>query len=109
MQESNIITLKSASVKNNIRFLKKKLNSKTKISSVVKANAYGHGIEVIVPLLEAEGIDHFAVFDYKEALRVEKSLQKQQDIMIMGWIGQENIKNAILKGFEILCFQYRAS
>ena len=75
-----------------------------RISSVVKANAYGHGIEVIVPLLEKEGVDHFSVFDFGEAVRVEKSLSEPQDIMIMGWIGNSNIKSAIQKGFEFFVF-----
>lgn len=104
MKDSSIITLKQESVSNNIRFLKKKMGKKVRISSVVKANAYGHGIEQIVPLFEAEGIDHFSVFDYAEALRVEKSLTNPATIMIMGWISDKDLRNAIRKGFEFFVF-----
>ncbi|MEN8121104.1 MAG: alanine racemase [Bacteroidota bacterium] len=104
MNDSSTITLREEAVKNNIRFLKKKLGTKVRISSVVKANAYGHGIEQIVPLFEKEGIDHFSVFDFNEAEKVHKSLAGIATIMIMGWITDEKIKNAIELGFEFFVF-----
>lgn len=100
MKTSSLITLNAKSVENNIRFLKKKLGNDVKISSVVKSNAYGHGIEQIVPLFEKEGIDHFSVFDYNEALRVSRSLSEEKTIMIMGWIPDGKIKEVIRQGFE---------
>jgi alanine racemase len=104
MNDSSIITLNEKSVRNNILFLKKKLGPKVKISSVVKSNAYGHGIEKIVPLFEKEGLDHFAVFDYNEAIRVSKSLHGEATIMIMGWISNEYMAKAIKNGFEFYVF-----
>jgi len=47
MTESSLITLKDKSVQNNVAFLKKKMGKNVIISEVVKANAYGHGIEQI--------------------------------------------------------------
>lgn len=104
MRDSFLITLKKEAVKNNIRFLQKKLGKNTKISSVVKANAYGHGIEQIVSLFEKEGINHFSVFDFDEATRVQQSLSAQCDIMIMGWISDTNIGKSIENGFEFFVF-----
>lgn len=107
MNDSSIITINKKALKNNINFLKKKLGKGVRISSVVKANAYGHGINQIVPLLEKEGIDHFSVFDYDEAERVQQCLclSSPSTIMIMGWISDENIKDAIEKGFEFFVFE----
>ena len=51
----------------NINFIRKKF-PESKIILPVKANAYGHGIEEIVPLFQQEGIEHFAVFDYDGSL-----------------------------------------
>ena len=104
MNDSSLITLNEKAVKNNIQFLRNKLGAKVKISSVVKANAYGHGIELIVPLFVNEGIDHFSVFDYNEATRVLTSLPKPSTIMIMGWISDDCMKDAIAKGFEFFVF-----
>lgn len=104
MQGSSFITLKREALQNNIRFLKKKLGKHVRISSVVKANAYGHGIEQIVPMFEEEGINHFSVFDFGEAVRVQNSLKNSRDIMIMGWIADENIVETIKRGIEFYIF-----
>ncbi len=105
MIESSRIILDEESLLNNINFLKRKLGNKVKISSVLKANAYGHGIEEIAPLFEKAGIDHFSVFDYNEAERVHDSiLLPSSTIMIMGWISEKDMKNAISKGFEFYIF-----
>ncbi|PIQ32030.1 MAG: alanine racemase [Bacteroidetes bacterium CG18_big_fil_WC_8_21_14_2_50_41_14] len=104
MNSSSEITLKENAIINNIQFLKKKLGPKVKISTVVKANAYGHGIEQIVPLFEKHGIDHFSVFDYGEAVRVYNSLASPASIMIMGWICDDNMEEAISKGLEFFVF-----
>lgn len=104
MHKSSLITLKEESVTNNIHFLKKRLGKNVRMSSVVKANAYGHGIQQMVPLLEREGIDHFSVFDYHEAIQVQACLKSEATIMIMGWISDENIQDTIKKGIEFFIF-----
>ena len=104
MNDNSIITLKERSVKNNISFLRSRFDDKVKISAIVKANAYGHGIEQIVPVFEKYGIDHFSVFYYSEAIRVYNSLSKPRAIMVMGWLSDENIRDAIDKGIEFFVF-----
>ncbi len=54
------------------------------ITSVVKGNAYGHGIEEIVPILESCEVNSFAVFSSDEAIRVKNALKGNQTIMIIG-------------------------
>jgi alanine racemase len=104
MKDSSVITLNKDSVTNNITFLRKKLGSQVEISAVVKANAYGHGIEQMVPLLEQAGVKHYAVFDYNEALRVRQSLSENHPVMIMGFISDEDLQETINKGFEFFIF-----
>lgn len=104
MNESSIITLDEKAVKNNVAFLKKKMGPEVTISAVVKANAYGHGIEQIVPLFEKHGINHFSVFSYSEANRVYYSLTKSGTIVIMGWISDEEMTDVIEKGIEFFIF-----
>ncbi|MBN1250998.1 MAG: alanine racemase [Bacteroidales bacterium] len=104
MINSSLITLNENAVKNNIAFLRKKLGAKVKISAVVKANAYGHGIEQIVPLFEKYGIEHYSVFYYSEAVRVFNSLSKSATIMVMGWLGEKSIRGAITRGIEFFVF-----
>ncbi len=104
MFDSSFITLRKEAIKNNIRFLRGIYKNEVKISAVVKANAYGHGIEQMVPLLEEEGIDHFSVFDFIEATRVHNSLTQNHTIMIMGWVHDSDLKEAIKRGFDFFVF-----
>ncbi len=104
MYDNSLIVLDKNAVINNVNFLKKRLGRNVTISAVVKANAYGHGIEQIVPLFEEAGINHYAVFDFDEAERVKKSLTGEGSVMIMGWISDEKLQDAIEKGFEFFIF-----
>ncbi len=72
-------------------FIKKFVKKNVKISSVIKGNAYGHGIEVYVPAAEECGIDHFAVFSLDEAKRAAQVKRPETEIMIMGWIPEEGM------------------
>ncbi len=107
MTQSSVIYIKQKAVFNNIDFLKTKLGNGVRISSVVKANAYGHGIEQIVPLFESAGIDHFSVFEYADAVRVIHSVKRPVSVMIMGWISAKDIEAAIHQGIEFFVFDLR--
>lgn len=56
---------------------------KTGIVCVVKANAYGHDDENIVPFLEMQGVNFFAVSNIKEAENLRKYGAKSE-ILILG-------------------------
>lgn len=49
------------------------LPPKTRLCAVVKADAYGHGIKNIVPLLIAQGIDHIGISSNSDARAVRKA------------------------------------
>lgn len=104
MIDNSTITLSEKSVKNNVSFLREKFGDRVKISAVVKANAYGHGIEQIVPLFEKNGIDHYSVFYYSEAIQVYHVISKPAAIMVMGWLSDKNIGDAIEKEIEFYVF-----
>ncbi len=72
MSYSTKIYLSSSAIKNNINFLQKHFKKKVRISSVVKANAYGHGIEEFVPVVESCGINHFSTFNFNPNNAVKK-------------------------------------
>ncbi|PKQ63827.1 alanine racemase [Labilibaculum filiforme] len=104
MTEGSVISIDEKSLQKNVTFLKKKMGKNVCISAVVKANAYGHGIEQIVPLFEKHGINHYSVFSYEEAIRVYVSLSGANTIMIMGWIADEDMPDVIEKGIEFFIF-----
>ena len=100
MESTSIIELCQSALEQNLKFIRKQMGNDVVISSVVKANAYGHGIEKIVPILEYFGIKHFAVFSADEAYRVKKSLESNRDIMIMGYIPNNEFEWVIKNGIE---------
>lgn len=100
MESTSIIELSQFALEHNLKFIRKQMGNDVIISSVVKANAYGHGIEEIVPILEHCGIKNFAVFSADEALRVKKSLKSSRAIMIMGYIPNNEYKWVINNGIE---------
>lgn len=107
MRGTSTVLISKKAVANNVNFVKKKLAPDIRLSAVVKANAYGHGIEQMVPLFEQNGINHFSVFDYTEAMRVRLVTNSNCDIMIMGWISDEDIRDTLIQGFEFFVFNPR--
>lgn len=95
MHTNSIIEINQKSLQNNITFLKKTFGKKVILSSVVKGNAYGHGISEFSRMAFHCGINHFSVFDADEARAVRKELQQKVDVMIMGFLSDEDIIWAI--------------
>ncbi|MEQ8703080.1 MAG: alanine racemase [Phaeodactylibacter sp.] len=106
MLATSKITISRKALKSNYRFIREQIGGDAKISWVVKGNAYGHGIEVFIPMAEACGADHFSVFDASEAYRVKKSLINQQaPIMIMGMVEDQHLEWAIENDIEFYVFE----
>jgi alanine racemase len=101
----SVMEISRSSVINNLGFLREYIGNEVRISSVIKGNAYGHGIEVFVPLAEECGIDHFAVFDSTEARKAHKACSKRSSIMIMGYINNYDLDWIIRNGIEFYVFE----
>jgi len=91
---------------NNYKFIKKIAGKNVRISSVVKGDAYGHGLKQIVPLAEEQGIDHFSVFAACEAKKLLKICHKDSQIMIMGMISNKQLPWAIKNDIEFYVFEF---
>lgn len=64
---------------------------------VLKANAYGHGIELVARALKARKMPYIAVDGYFEALRIREV--SSQPILVMGAILPSNYSSVDLKNF----------
>lgn len=106
MLHSSYIELSKKALNNNIQFMKSKLPPGTKYSMVIKGDAYGHGIESILPMIEEAGVDHFSVFSAEEAKRANEVKQDKCDIMIMGFIDDEWIAWAIENEISFFVFTF---
>jgi len=100
------IELSQSAFHQNIDFLRDYIGDDVVFCSVIKGNAYGHGIEEFVPMAEECGIKHFAVFSADEAKRAcEAKKETESHVMIMGMIGNEEIAWAIKQNVSFYIFE----
>ncbi|MDZ7715743.1 MAG: alanine racemase [Balneolaceae bacterium] len=100
------IELSKSALEQNIRFLKEYIGGDTIFCSVIKGNAYGHGIEQFVPMAEECGIRHFGVFSADEAKKAcEAKIKPDSHIMIMGMIEDTELDWAIEKDISFYIFE----
>lgn len=77
------IEIDSRAAKRNYDTFRKIVGKKTKLWSVVKSNAYGHGLVVFSKLAQKLGIDGFCVDSLVEGLRLRKEGVKKP-ILVLG-------------------------
>ena len=104
---TSTLEISKSALQHNISFLKEMYGDHIIFSSVVKGNAYGHGIELFVPLAEACGVRHFSVFSTNEAQRVKAaSKHPETTILIMGSLGhEEEMRWVIEHKIEFFAFE----
>ena len=95
MDASSRIVLDERALHKNLRFLRKTIGKNVLFSSVIKGNAYGHGIEAFVPMAESCGVRHFSVFTADEALRAHRSRTENSRILVLGFIADEELEWAV--------------
>jgi len=104
VRHSSRIELSQSALKQNINFIRKKIGPHPVFSSVVKANAFGHGIEAFVPMAEKAGVNHFSVASSFEALEVKEAASEGSQIMIMGILYDDDLKWVIGNEIEFFVF-----
>jgi alanine racemase len=88
----------------NIKQIKKKLSTETKVMAVVKADGYGHGsIQVAKKALEA-GADYLAVALLEEAIKLRKA-SITAPILVLGWVPPESAVEACNNEITLTFFQ----
>jgi len=98
------IELSESALRSNLRFLRRLLGRSTAFASVVKGNAYGHGIEAFVPMAERSGVRRFATFGVAEGERVLGCCRPDSQVMIMGDVADEAVPWAVERGVSFWVF-----
>ncbi|MBF9255552.1 alanine racemase [Pontibacter sp. 172403-2] len=105
MLHSSYIEISKSALQHNISFVRQQIGPGVRLSSVVKGNAYGHGLEQLAPLAQANGVDHFSVFSADEAQRLLAVLPRPATIMIMGYLDKDEIEWAIQHKIQFFVFE----
>jgi alanine racemase len=106
MFRTSYIEINKSAYQKNLKFLKSQINAKTRFSSVVKGNAYGHGLEVFAPMAQDCGVDHFSVFSADEAQRIRPFLNEGTDLLIMGDVYGTGLEWSVENGVEFFVFDF---
>lgn len=104
MHTNSSIELNQTAYQNNIDFLRKTFGKKVQFSSVVKGNAYGHGIKEFVTMAYDCGVSHFSVFDVEEAKLIKEALADKATIMVMGLVQEIDMEWVIANNVEFFVF-----
>ncbi len=107
MRHSSHVEISKSSYVKNLRFLRRTVGAGTVLSSVVKGNAYGHGISTFLPMAESCGVRHFSVFSAEEAYLAHKSRQADSRILIMGYIDEDELDWAVEHDVAFFTFDDR--
>ena len=104
MFESSVIEISKSALQTNLKFLKQKTGAHVKFCSVVKGNAYGHGLTEFVKLAMECDQHYFGVYSADEAYHISKNIKNTPELYIMGMVEGEAIEWAINKGIEFCVF-----
>lgn len=104
MFQTSYIELSQSALEENYKFLKSVVGEQTLISTVIKGNAYGHGIVDLVPMAIKAGQRHFSVFSADEA-RLCREVAPNAEIMIMGMLDNEELEWAITNNIQFYIFE----
>jgi len=99
MFEPSFIRISRSAYAANLAFVRQGLGD-ARLCSVVKGNAYGHGIKPFVHMAMEAGVDYFAVYSADEAYTLVSSLDRPVDVFIMGMVEGEGLEWAVAKGVE---------
>lgn len=89
-------------LRHNLGLLQQACRSKTRIMGVVKANAYGHNVSLVAPVLAEAGVRDFGVATLGEALYLREICPEAEQILILGALAEGQYRQVIEAGFDFI-------
>jgi alanine racemase len=86
----------------NVRVLRDRIGPAVELIAVVKANAYGAGVALMAPALEAAGVARFAVVWPSEAVAL-RALGVQRPIIVLGHAFPADAEPAVRNDITLTC------
>lgn len=98
------LTINKDAYKKNLQFIRNQIGDDVTFCSVVKGNAYGHGIDPFVKMAVECGVEYFGVYSTDEAYEIKKIITDPVSIMIMGMVEGKSLEWAIKEDIEFFIF-----
>lgn len=92
----NVAKISRAALRSNFQIFKRLCGAGVKICPAVKANAYGHGVEIVAPVLAEAGADMFAVANLAEAQELAGIVPAVPILVFSPLQGDSSDKEALL-------------
>ena len=89
-------------LRGNIQRIRDKIGDETLLMAVIKSNAYGHGIEHVVPVLEKEKVDQYAVASVGEGMLVRTLTVRP--ILVLGYTDPDEYLEALEHRIDLTVF-----
>lgn len=99
------IELSTSALRSNLAFIRKVLGPGTGLCTVVKGNAYGHGISPFAALARRLGVERFAVYSASEAYTLRQQKLNGAELYIMGDVDGEALDWAVEHGIAFNVFE----
>ena len=101
--EKTWVEIDQGKILNNFSQFRKRVGKGVKIAAVLKANAYGHGLENVTEILKNK-TDYFAVDSIREALIVRKI--SKLPVVIFGYTSEGEYPKLLNNNFEQTIFDF---
>jgi alanine racemase len=95
------IEIEADAIRHNLRLFRALVRPGTGVLAVVKANAYGHGIEAVARISHAEGVEMFGVHSADEVATLRK-LGLGVPILAMGYLTPAQISSVVDEHVHVL-------
>jgi len=97
------VEIDARALKNNILRFRKLVGSDVLLAAVVKANAYGHGIDEVSPLALEARADWLAVYSLEEGLRL-REIGLRCPILLLGYVQQADLQEMVESDLRLTVF-----
>src|SRR5688572_22904025 len=97
------IDIDGARLKSNIEAFRNLIAPGISLMIVVKANAYGHGLETVTPLV-AEAADWLGVNSIDEAMRITAA-GVTRPVTILGHTDKEEVEDVVRNGYRQVLYR----
>jgi alanine racemase len=97
------IEISKSALMHNLKVFRGLVGPNVKIACIVKANAYGHGLKEVVPILDEAGVDWFGVDSLEEALEI-RALGINKQILILGYTPFSGLKEVVENGISLTVY-----
>jgi len=101
MSPLNQTAISRSALLHNFDQIRRLADAKTLLAPCVKANAYGHGLELVAPVLDQAGADWFCVNSVEEGAQI-RALGIARPILVLGHVPLDQLQQALQLNLQLL-------